>query len=707
MQDLFDGDKEYKECQVLSPYQIPTAIGLDKKYGDFKFQAKGGKGGGKGKGGRAPGNDHGGRGGLGSTDEPGAKRTRTEQQQDDEVMGGGSVRGIPPPMLPPTPGLGMGGGGGLGFQQAPSSPTYAAAPPPAEDASEPLAVKGVTKKTIAQLMMEKMGWKAGDGLGKLHQGRTEAVITTEKLDKTGVGFEYDTGAIQQRRHTVDSNKVVDLSPHVEWICAGNVDIDPETEGATQWEPAGGWRSGMIHAAIDGSSVTNYDVHCSRPVVEKMFFTKNKFNTVNRELFTSARTRSNPYELLKSHFFMNRAALKMAEIDMMMGLFPTLCQGWGEKQPGGCKGLLAGEKGTTLHFGDVCAGPGGFSEYCMWRSWRISQLKPELGMDRAEAWGFTLAGNDDFKVEKFNQDAPHNTFNACYGPDNSGNIFIGVNLKSFEHDVNRGTEGVGLALLMGDGGFSVEGEENLQELHMKQLILCQFLAGLMNIKVGGIFVCKIFDCFTPFTVGLLSIIYRQFADFAIIKPVTSRPANSERYVIARGKWLRRPPVVDYLLAVNEELNAKPKRDVVEVIANTEMTEEFKRYMKASSIDIGEKQIDGLEELIKYMEDKNLAPLDQIAVREQCLDLWDVPREQKKKFGYAGDRNVKWPPSAAEQRAALAAAVPVSTVVLGEEGSTSSPKIPKKAGARRRAKPAESGDFVLSAAALAAAAAAKAL
>ena len=143
--------------------------------------------------------------------------------------------------------------------------------------------------------------------------------------------------------------------------------------------------------------------------------------MNRELFTSARTRSNPYELLKSHFFMNRAALKMAEIDMMMGLFPTLCQGWGEKQPGGCKGLLAGEKGATLHFGDVCAGPGaathprphrggehdprtgGFSEYCMWRAWRIAQTKPEMGLERAEVVACSSpnsANNSDARTGPF-------------------------------------------------------------------------------------------------------------------------------------------------------------------------------------------------------------------------------------------------------------------------------------------------------------------
>jgi len=337
-----------------------------------------------------------------------------------------------------------------------------------------------------------------------------------------------------------------------------------------------------------------------------------------------------------------------------------------------------------------------------------EKEKNLGLHRAAAWGFTLAGNDDFKVDRFNQEAPNNTFNACYGPENTGDIFKHENLLSFEHDVNSGTDGLGLALLMGDGGFSVEGEENLQEIHMKQLVLCQFLAGLMNIRQGGIFVCKLFDCFTPFTVGLLYCLYRSFADFAIIKPVTSRPANSERYVVCRHKWLRRPPIVDYLLDVNKELNAQPPRNVVEVAKNEEMTQEFKDYMKKSSVEIGNQQIEGLNELIKYMEDKNLAPLDQAKVREDCLDLWDVPREQKKKFGYQDDRRVRWPPTAEEMRREAAALSAAAT-------AAANPQVKRKrgGGARRMVKKEETSSgadnstgFVLGGAALKAAAAAAA-
>lgn len=40
-------------------------------------------------------------------------------------------------------------------------------------------------------------------------------------------------------------------------------------------------------------------------------------------------------------------------------------------------------------------------------------------------------------------------------------------------------------------------------------------------------CKTFDLFTPFSVGLVYLLYLCFDRVSLFKPVTSRPANSER------------------------------------------------------------------------------------------------------------------------------------------------------------------------------------
>jgi len=56
----------------------------------------------------------------------------------------------------------------------------------------------------------------------------------------------------------------------------------------------------------------------------------------------------------------------------------------------------------LYFADICAGPGGFSEYVLWRK----------GWD-AKGFGFTLKGPNDFKLEDFFA-APCELFEPHYG-----------------------------------------------------------------------------------------------------------------------------------------------------------------------------------------------------------------------------------------------------------------------------------------------------
>ena len=51
--------------------------------------------------------------------------------------------------------------------------------------------------------------------------------------------------------------------------------------------------------------------------------------------------------------------------------------------------MVNKENPLLYFADVCAGPGGFSEYILWRKkWR------------SKGFGFTLRGNNDFKLEDF-------------------------------------------------------------------------------------------------------------------------------------------------------------------------------------------------------------------------------------------------------------------------------------------------------------------
>lgn len=67
---------------------------------------------------------------------------------------------------------------------------------------------------------------------------------------------------------------------------------------------------------------------------------------------------------------------------------------------------------------------------------------------------------------------------------------------------------------------------------------QVLAMSLLLRKGGTFVCKLFDVTLPATVRALSVLSGAFDRVAVIKPVTSRPASSERYVVGD----RREPLI---------------------------------------------------------------------------------------------------------------------------------------------------------------------
>ena len=125
------------------------------------------------------------------------------------------------------------------------------------------------------------------------------------------------------------------------------------------------------------------------------------------------------------------------------------------------------------------------------------------------------------------------FHPYYGPKDDGDLYQSANLRELQALVGRQTAGAGLHVVMADGGFDVSGAENIQEVLNKQLLLTQFAAALGCLGEGGHFVCKAFDLFTPFSAGLLYVMYRCFDAVCVYKPAASRPANSERYVLRKG------------------------------------------------------------------------------------------------------------------------------------------------------------------------------
>ncbi len=86
------------------------------------------------------------------------------------------------------------------------------------------------------------------------------------------------------------------------------------------------------------------------------------------------------------------------------------------------------------------------------------------------------------------------------------------------------------IITADGGFDFSSDFNNQEILSQPLILAEILYAISFQEIGGVFILKMFDCFTLLTVQYLYLLTSFYEKVYIYKPNTSRLANSERYII---------------------------------------------------------------------------------------------------------------------------------------------------------------------------------
>lgn len=115
-----------------------------------------------------------------------------------------------------------------------------------------------------------------------------------------------------------------------------------------------------------------------------------------------------------------------------------------------------------------------------------------------------------------------------GLDGTGNI---LDINNFEYVAKKYHSSV--ELVTADGGFDFSFDFNQQENAISKLLFAQIAYALCIQKKGGTFVLKIFDCFMQHTIDLLYFLSSFYEKTHIIKPKTSRNANSEKYVVCSG------------------------------------------------------------------------------------------------------------------------------------------------------------------------------
>ena len=174
------------------------------------------------------------------------------------------------------------------------------------------------------------------------------------------------------------------------------------------------------------------------------------------------------------------------------------------------------------------GPGGFIEAC-------TVLSKRQGWDFKQSTAITLR-SDAKKIPGWRK---AQAFLASYpqilihdGADGTGDILKTVNQDAYVETVRRAHPG-GVHVYTADGGFDFSGDYNAQEDAIFPLLVAEALLGLRVLTKGGVLIIKCFDTTEQQTLDLIWLLTRAFREWRVVKPLTSRTGNSERYIIGLG------------------------------------------------------------------------------------------------------------------------------------------------------------------------------
>jgi len=286
--------------------------------------------------------------------------------------------------------------------------------------------------------------------------------------------------------------------------------------------------------------------------------------------------------------------------------------------------LINSQEKNLNSAHLAEGPGGFME-------ATYNICKKYNIDNRRHFGITLySKNKDIPGWNKAYDflSKNNKVNISYGADNTGDLYKKKNIKHFINFVGKGT----CSLVTGDGGFDFSIDFNKQEQLSYKLILCEIITNLYIQKINGSFICKFFDIYTLETIKLLYFLCCFYDNVYINKPLTSRPANSEKYIICKGF---RGIDYEYLDEILENIHY----DIIDIF-DYNIPNSFIEQIKMFNNENTKCQINTIKYTLELIDKKkNLSLLNEI-IKKQVLKAKEWCQNYNVNINYKSNFIVKY-------------------------------------------------------------------
>ena len=174
------------------------------------------------------------------------------------------------------------------------------------------------------------------------------------------------------------------------------------------------------------------------------------------------------------------------------------------------------------------------------------------------------------------------------------------------------------IITGDGGFDFSIDFNQQESISFKLIYVQMCYALIMQKYKGHFFLKIFDSFSLNIIQLLYILNNLYEKVYIVKPNTSRYANSERYIVCKYFKLTDSKQLFYPLLNN--ISQIKNYQYITSIYDEKLNYYFLIKMEEINAVIGQQQIEYINstiELIENQDEEKISKLVKVNI-QKCIN-----------------------------------------------------------------------------------------
>lgn len=206
---------------------------------------------------------------------------------------------------------------------------------------------------------------------------------------------------------------------------------------------------------------------------------------------------------------------------------------------------------------------------------------------------------NYNLPSYNKNILNKYLCITYGKDQTGDINNLLNI-----DYIGSMSKMPFYLITADGGFDEGTDFNHKEQLHYNLILSEVYSAIQLQKQDGHFILKVFDILTETSIHLLYLLTLCYKEVYIYKPKTSRPTNSEKYIVC--KYFNLPEVqrtvyVNQLKKLSDDIKLVTNKFISFTLFNT-ISFEFLNQIKSINTSLLDKQCSHLETAIHLCNDK---------------------------------------------------------------------------------------------------------